>query len=325
MDKILEKANQVYTDVATTLDRLDTAKTTYKQKQSLINNFIKEHPNIELERLHFLNTYTSEQIGKKNSLLEDSHDNVKTKKATLETLQKQQSEHQQNKPEITENDSIELLDKRITELSDNLREITEKTGAINQELLSDEESKKKLADLIADAETKKEDYQKWSRLNELIGDSTGNKFRKIAQSYVLTNLIHSANHYMHTLTSRYTLKVQPGTFVILIEDAYQGFSTRAASTISGGESFLVSLALALALSDIGQSLAVDTLFIDEGFGTLSGEPLQNAINTLRTLHNHSGRHVGIISHVEELQERIPVQIQVNQDGNNSSSQIKIIP
>lgn len=325
VDKILEKANQVYTDVATTLDRLDTAKTTYKQKQSLINNFIKEHPNIELERLHFLNTYTSEQIGKKNSLLEDSHDNVKTKKATLETLQKQQSEHQQNKPTITENDSIELLDKRITELSDNLREITEKTGAINQELLSDEENKKKLADLIADAETKKEDYQKWSRLNELIGDSTGNKFRKIAQSYVLTNLIHSANHYMRTLTSRYTLKVQPGTFVILIEDAFQGFSTRAASTISGGESFLVSLALALALSDIGQSLAVDTLFIDEGFGTLSGEPLQNAINTLRTLHNHSGRHVGIISHVEELQERIPVQIQVNQDGNNSSSQIKIIP
>ncbi len=325
VDKILEKANQVYTDVATTLDKLNTAQTIYSQKQALLNNFIKEHPNMDLERLHSLNVYTPEQISKKNSVLEDSRDEVKAKRTTLGTIQNQQSEHQQNKPELTENDNLELLDKRITELGDKLREITEKIGAVNQELQTDEENKKKLADLIVDAETKKADYQKWSRLNELIGDSTGNKFRKIAQSYVLTNLIHSANHYMHTLTSRYTLKVQPGTFVILIEDAFQGFSTRAASTISGGESFLVSLALALALSDIGQSLAVDTLFIDEGFGTLSGEPLQNAINTLRTLHNHSGRHVGIISHVEELQERIPVQIQVNQNGNNSSSQIKIIP
>ena len=111
----------------------------------------------------------------------------------------------------------------------------------------------------------------------------------------------------------------------MLEDAYQGFVTRAASTISGGESFLVSLSLALALSDIGQRLSVDTLFIDEGFGTLSGEPLQNAINTLHALHTQAGRHVGIISHVEELKERIPIQIQVNQEGSHSSSTIRIVP
>ena len=162
-------------------------------------------------------------------------------------------------------------------------------------------------------------------MNQYIGDSTGSKFRKIAQSYVLSSLIRSANGYMKTLTDRYTLKVILGTFVILIEDAYQGYASRAASTISGGESFLVSLSLALALSDIGQRLAVDTLFIDEGFGTLSGEPLQNAVNTLRTLHSKAGRHVGIISHVEELKEQIPVQIQVNQEGNESSSKVVIVP
>ena len=130
---------------------------------------------------------------------------------------------------------------------------------------------------------------------------------------------------MKTLSERYILKVIPGTFVISLEDAYQGYASRAASTISGGESFLVSLSLALALSNIGHNLSADTLFIDEGFGTLSGEPLQNAINTLRSLHNKAGRHVGIISHVEELQERIPVQIQVNQENNSSSSKIKIVP
>jgi exonuclease SbcC len=82
--------------------------------------------------------------------------------------------------------------------------------------------------------------------------------------------------------------------------------------------------LALALSDVGGSLSVDTLFIDEGFGTLSGESLQMAITTLRTLHSKANKHVGIISHVDELKENIPVQIQVNQQGNASYSTIAII-
>ena len=107
-------------------------------------------------------------------------------------------------------------------------------------------------------------------------------------------------------------------------DAYQGYATRPVSTLSGGESFLVSLALALALSDIGQNLAVDTLFIDEGFGSLSGQELSNAINTLRALHRANGRHVGIISHVEAVKESIPVQIQVIQEGNQSSSIVSVV-
>ena len=225
---------------------------------------------------------------------------------------------------MNEEDTVEVLEARIKGNDSALSKISEKMGGIKQELKANEEKKEQLGQLIEDAKKKKGDYQKWSRINELFGDATGSKFRKIAQSYVLDSLIRSANSYMKTLTDRYTLKVAPGTFVISIEDAYQGYVSRAASTISGGESFLVSLSLALALSDIGQQLAVDTLFIDEGFGTLSGEPLQNAINTLRSLHTKSGRHVGIISHVEELQERIPVQIQVVQEGNNSSSKVEVV-
>ena len=86
----------------------------------------------------------------------------------------------------------------------------------------------------------------------------------------------------------------------------------------------MSLSLALALSDIGHTLAVDILFIDEGFGTLSGDPLTKAINTLRTLHRKSGRKVGIISHVEELKDKVPVQIRVEQEGNCSKSTIKVV-
>jgi exonuclease SbcC len=109
-----------------------------------------------------------------------------------------------------------------------------------------------------------------------------------------------------------------------LEDKYNGFSTRSTNSISGGESFLVSLALALALADFGQHLGVSTLFIDEGFGTLSGEPLQNAINTLRTLHSQVGRQVGIISHREELRENIPVQIKVNLPAGSSAAKIEIV-
>lgn len=322
---LLAKANHVQTAVATALDRLKTAKNTISEKSNLLNDFIQNQGDISIVKLTELCQYSSEQILKEQNSLDRSRQNVATKEGALKAIQKQQEEHQQSKPVLTDADTMELLENRLSKLSEELREITENIGAISQELNTDEENKKKLGTLIADADKKKTEYQKWQRLNALIGDASGSSFRKIAQSYVLANLIHSANHYMQTLTSRYSLKVQAGTFVILIEDAYQGFATRSVSTISGGESFLVSLALALALSDIGQNLAVDTLFIDEGFGTLSGEPLQNAVNTLRSLHSSAGRHVGIISHVEELQERIPIQIQVIQNGNNSSSVVKIVP
>lgn len=325
IDGLLTKANSVQTAVATALNALTSAQNTIIERRNLLTDFLKNHPDINLERLNELNRFSTEQITYHKGLLEKSLNDVATKEGALKAINKQKEEHLQTQPELTEADTLELLEARIVELNEKLREITERKGAITQELATDEANRKSLADLIADAEKKRIDYQKWDRLNVLIGDVQGNKFRRIAQSYVLGNLIHSANHYMQTLTNRYSLKVQPGTFVILIEDAYQGFATRAVSTISGGESFLVSLALALALSDIGQSLSVDTLFIDEGFGTLSGEPLQNAVNTLRTLHTKAGRHVGIISHVEELQERIPVQIQVIQNGNNSSSEIHIVP
>ena len=169
-------------------------------------------------------------------------------------------------------------------------------------------------------------FERWNKLDKLIGDDKGDKFRLIAQSYILANLVKAANVHMHTLTDRYTLHAVPGQeLIILVEDAYQGGVRRPASTISGGESFLVSLALALALSEIGQSLKVETLFIDEGFGTLSGEPLYKAIETLESLHASNNRQVCAISHREEVKEKIPVQIQVNQNPQSSSSTIDIVP
>ena len=325
VENLLTRANKLNTSVVTILSKLKTAEESLNINQTNLNGFLVEHPEIKMERLEELNAYTSNDITRENESQKTARESVVAKKTLFGNAEKLIAEHQSKKPELAEEDTLEALNERIERIEKQLAEIGEKKGAINQELRTDKENKERLGALVKDADDKKAVYQKWSRLNLLIGNSTGSTFRKIAQSYVLTSLIHSANSYMKTLTDRYTLKVTPGTFVISLEDAYQGFVSRAASTISGGESFLVSLSLALALSDIGQQLQVDTLFIDEGFGTLSGEPLQKAVETLRSLHTKAGRHVGIISHVEELQERIPVQIQVNQEGNNSSSKIKIIP
>ena len=322
---LLRKANIVKSSTSTTLTQLQQAEEIIKENRQLLDGFLDVHEDISIERLDTLNDYTATQISDTNELLDADRKKAQNKKTLMDEAVRKQNEHLKEKPEFQEDDRTDTLDTRIKEQEPKLRAIDENKGAISQELKTDEDNKERVGKLIEEVGNKYVDYQKWSRMNQLIGDATGNKFRRIAQSYVLTSLIYSANSYMKTLTDRYTLKVAPGTFVISLEDAYQGYVSRAASTISGGESFLVSLSLALALSDIGQHLAVDTLFIDEGFGTLSGEPLQNAINTLRSLHVKSGRHVGIISHVEELQERIPVQIQVLQEGNNSSSKVRIIP
>lgn len=325
VENLLTKANALNTSVATALSKLKTAEEHLEANQTKLKSFLAEHSSLSMERLESLNTYTANDITRENESLKNAHETVVARKTLLDNAEKLFAEHQAKKPEFAEDDTLYVLNGRIEGIEKQLAEISEKRGAINQELKTDKDNRARLGTLIQDADDKKTVYDKWSRLNQLIGSAKGDLFRKIAQSYVLTSLIHSANSYMKTLTDRYTLKVSPGTFVISLEDAYQGFVSRAASTISGGESFLVSLSLALALSDIGQQWQVDTLFIDEGFGTLSGEPLQKAVETLRSLHSKAGRHVGIISHVEELQERIPVQIQLIQEGHNSSSKVNIVP
>jgi exonuclease SbcC len=308
----------------TELVHLKQAKETFDTNNLQLVAFFGTHTDLTMERLNVLNLHSSQNISALQASLEADKNNVLTKKTLKDEADRNLDKHSHAKPELNEDDSVDSLEACIKENEKVLTDISEKKGAINQELKTDEENKKKRGQLIEEADQKQADYQKWARMNKLLGDKTGKDFRRIAQSYVLDSLIHSANSYMKTLTDRYTLKVTPNTFVISIEDAYQGYVSRAASTISGGESFLVSLSLALALSDIGQQLAMDTIFIDEGFGTLSGEPLQNAINTLRSLHNKSGRHVGIISHVEELRERIPVQIQVIQQDNKSCSRVEVV-
>lgn len=163
------------------------------------------------------------------------------------------------------------------------------------------------------------DYSRWEQLCRYLGDAEGKKFRRVAQSHLLECLINGANSYLKRLNDRYELEVYPGTFTIMVTDSYQDYARRTANTISGGETFLVSLALALAMSDIGEMRGCDTIFIDEGFGSLSGEPLDRAIGTLKSLHHQVGRRIGIISHIASLREKIATQIIVERPTGRAAS------
>jgi exonuclease SbcC len=151
----------------------------------------------------------------------------------------------------------------------------------------------------------------WGYLNALIGSKEGDKFRKFAQGLTLDNLVWLANNQLNRLHGRYLLQRKDSEALELqVVDIWQADAVRDTRTLSGGESFLVSLALALALSDlVSHKTRIDSLFLDEGFGTLDAETLDTALDALDTL-NASGKTIGVISHVEAMKERIPVQIKV---------------
>ena len=343
--KVLTRASELQSQITAALQQMNAAKEKeedtkkwlkefMEKEQEMLKKSTEEEQEILLDEnlLKQLDTLQQSDIAGKTEAINRIKQQLVSKQTVWDELEKAYQLHTgeyealfDEDEKISEEESLDTrISTSIASLEAQLSELGNQRGGIIRDLEIDRSNKAKVGSLLQESAQKKADFEKWSRLNQLLGDATGNKFRRIAQSYVLASLIHSANGYMRTLSDRYILKVVPGTFVISLEDAYQGYVSRAASTLSGGESFLVSLSLALALSDIGTQLSVDTLFIDEGFGTLSGEPLQHAVNTLRSLHSKSGRHVGIISHVEELKERIPVQIRVNQEGNNSSSTIEIV-
>ncbi len=250
-------------------------------------------------------------------------ENLVKANTSLAEADKRYALHLKNRPEKYIDEPVDTLKEKKLKADEETVETNRRIGVMTEKLNADAAARKIHAERLRLLDEKRQEEQRWKELDELFGDTNGKKFVTIAQTYVLMDLIDSANKYMATLTDRYRLRVQPNSFIIYVDDAYDGGSSRPANTISGGESFLVSLALALALSDIAEGLQVDTLFIDEGFGTLSGQALKDAVATLLQLHSQTGRHVGIISHVDELREELPVQIQVVQSPQTTESHIKI--
>jgi exonuclease SbcC len=216
------------------------------------------------------------------------------------------------------------LEERVRQLNEAVAVKRTEVGSLEQQVKSDEEARRRreaggAALLAAEGEA-----LRWGRLKELIGSADGAKFSRFAQSLTLRQLIGLANEHLQVLAERYRLMAADGDELDLrIVDLYQASVDRPMESLSGGESFLASLALALGLSELAsRHHPIDSLFIDEGFGTLDSETLEVALSALENLRSR-GKTIGLISHVELLKERLTTQVRVVR-GAGGTSRVEVV-
>lgn len=210
---------------------------------------------------------------------------------------------------------IDAVTETVTAISGEIEAVRDRLAAINADLKKDDEARSTVAGFAKQIETARREFDLWKSVDDAIGSADGNKFRRFAQGVTLEQLVRLANDQLCQLNPRYQLaRGTTSDLALHVVDHDMGDEIRSLRSLSGGERFLVSLGLALALSGLeGRQSFVDTLFIDEGFGALDTETLDMAIDALETLQGH-GRKVGVITHVAAMVDRIAVQIRVEKRG-----------
>ncbi|BDX04738.1 AAA family ATPase [Planctobacterium marinum] len=247
----------------------------------------------------------------------------------LANTQNRLAQHHGNVPEQQDkelpdrDEAIARYTHQKQQFNEQLQLLAERLGELRGQLQRDERNRQQQSELAHTISEFKNEFDDIQYLYDLIGHAKGEKFRKFAQGLTLDNLIHLANRRLQQLHGRYLLSRENVEGLgIKVTDTWQADNQRDTKTLSGGESFLVSLALALGLSDlVSHKTSIDSLFLDEGFGTLDAETLDLALDTLDNL-NASGKTIGIISHIETLKERIPVQIKVNKKNGLGVSELE---
>lgn len=327
LDKLKEKQQALGLDIA----KSDTQQTELLQTLNILEEDIEKAKlkievwisefntknnqsitNIELQDLLLLN---SDWIENERLALQIIDDEVTKTTSILSERNNLLEVHQEKSLSERPLDDLNIL---ITTVKSELELQKHRKGEIGFELQQDLANKNKIGTLLKSIEIQSDIAENWSKLNEIIGSADGKKFRQIAQEYTLDILLGYANVHLQVLTNRYRIERIPTTLGLQVVDHDMGDEVRTVYSLSGGESFLVSLALALGLASLSSSrMKVESLFIDEGFGSLDPTTLNIAMDALERLHNQ-GRKVGVISHVHEMTERIPVQIQVSKQQSGKS-------
>jgi len=243
----------------------------------------------------------------------------------IQTLNEQIKEHQKDLDEVKLKDdgSVEL-NTLITQEHDTKakqEEIRKEQVEIAVNLVTQTQTKAAIKQLQTQLQILEKDNLKWELLGKYIGNADGKKFATFAQGLTLSRLMALTNRRLTDLSDRYLLD-KPGEQEedeLMIVDLYMGNERRSVKTLSGGETFMISLSLALALSDLAsKNIKLESLFIDEGFGTLDPETLDLALNTLEKLQQEAQKNIGIISHVESIKERITTQIRLERNNRGFS-------
>ena len=325
----IDSLNSLMRDIAAAKAALDEIATKAKDCEAAVQEYLDGHSDTSRDELARLAAVDPREMQRLRSEISKAQQAVNESRARLAEVQRRAVEHagadgNVSLSEIEGDDAegaVRQLQYAKVETAQRRDAANGEIGRMCQRLESDDALHREHQALLEQVAKAKAEYDKWDRLNELLGDSMGDRFRRIALSFVLESLLERANVYLHKLTPQYDLVGVRGTLNINIRDIGRGGVLRSGNTPSGGESFLVSLALSLALSEISDSLAVDTLFIDEGFGTLSGQPLQNAVELLQSLQRDTCRRVVLISHNASLREMIPVQLQLTKNPYTCTSTV----
>ncbi|MEP6260381.1 MAG: SbcC/MukB-like Walker B domain-containing protein [Gillisia sp.] len=265
-----------------------------------------------------------------DSLMQDQEyyklhtDRDKIKTAILrntETLNLLNSQLEKFKQEDVQQ-TYEALQILMEERSRQLEKLRLDCEHLNRKLLNDKENREKILRIREEIAGKEKQIKRWKLLNELIGDSTGKKFNDFAQDLSLSQLLLLANIRLKDLSDRYRIDkpAENEDDGLVAIDEHMGGQRRSVKTLSGGETFILSLSMALALSDLAsRNVEINSLFIDEGFGTLDPETLDQTLDTLEKLQAESSKTIGIISHVDSLKERIATQIKLKRHGQGYST------
>lgn len=280
-----------------------------------IEHWLKQHPEItlaDLEALLQISHTDEQQIRHRLKQLEQA---LTQAEAALKATQQQYDEHRLQQPEI----DLETLNNSISSHEQVLAAQTEQRDQFKLKYELHQQSLHKQQQFMDQILEIQQQEHRWAKISALMGDSSGKKFRDIAQQYHLDILIEYANQQLSLLSQRYTLKRLENSLSLAIIDHDMDGEMRSVSSLSGGESFLTALALSLAIANMASgSMKIESLFIDEGFGTLDAASLHMVMNALDQLQSQ-GRKVVLISHISDMHERIPVQIQVNPRGAGASS------
>ena len=263
----------------------------------------------------------SEELDKKSKEQQESYQDFKNLKnqfnqqkslyfSSMEELEKKQ------KLKLL---SFETLEKEKNSVMEKLSLLTEELTLIKSQIEQDKENVKKRENETSSLEEQEKISKEWSKLNELIGSENGEKYQIYVQGQTLSTLVSLANGYLKELNKRYILAIKDmNNLELEVIDLEQNKSRRGVNTLSGGESFIVSLSLSLGLLEINsEQVQINTLFLDEGFETLDEESLKLVINTLSNLENR-GKIIGIISHIPLLKEKIKTQIKIEKKVNGES-------
>lgn len=219
----------------------------------------------------------------------------------------------------------EMLQEKMQQVQASSEELDKERLQVGGMLMAHRRSMEQMQSVGEELERRRKAYQDWKELNDILGNANGDKFRETAQCFTLRFLIRQANEQLRLLNHRYNLEQVKDSLGIRVIDHDRADEVRNISSLSGGETFLISLALALGLSSLSsRNIPMCNLFVDEGFGTLDTNSLNMVIDALSSLQSMQGKKVGVISHTAEMRERIRTQIRVVKVGSGGKSTIEIV-